>query len=77
MFVLTLVYFVLSYVSEFLLFCKEAIFMSARFFITTYVSYGTLGLAVCLVGMHSAADSKWALTNFSYLSIRVGVSDIS
>ena len=32
--------------------------MSARFFLTANVSHGTLGLALCLVGMHSAAASK-------------------
>ena len=61
----------------FLLLHLEAIFTSACFFLTAHVSHGTLGLALCLVGMHSAAASKWALTKFSYLSIRVGVSDIS
>ena len=36
-----------------------------------------LGLALCLVGMHSAAASKWALTIFSYSSFGVCVSDFS
>ena len=34
--------------------------------LTANVSHGTIGLALCLVGMHSAAASKWALTKFSY-----------
>ena len=49
--------------------------MSAHFFLTTKVSHGTLGLALCLVAMPFAASSKWALIKFSYLSFRVGVSD--
>ena len=53
----------------------EVIFTSACFFLTSNVSHGTLGLALCLVGMHSAAASKWALTKFSYSSFKVGVSD--
>ena len=61
----------------FLLLHLEAVFTSARFFLTTNVSHGTLGLALCLIGMHSAAASKWALTKFSHLSFGVGVSDIS
>ena len=55
----------------------EVVFISVRFFLTANVSYGTLGLAFCLVDMHSAATSKWALTEFSYSSFRVGVSDFS
>ena len=55
----------------------EATFTSARFFLTTNVTYGTLSLALCLVDMHSAATYKWALTKFSYPSFIVGVSDIS
>ena len=39
--------------------------MSACFFLTANVSYGNLGLALCLVDMHSAATSKWGLTKFS------------
>ena len=61
----------------FLLFLREAIFTSARFFRTANVSHGTLGLDLCLVGMHSATASKLALTKFSYLSFAVSVSDIS
>ena len=61
----------------FFLLHKEAVFMSVRFFLTTKVSHEILGLALFLVGMHSAVVSKWALTEFSYLSIRVGVSDNS
>ena len=55
----------------------EAFFTSACFFLTANVSHGALGLALCLIGMHSAAASKWALTKFSYSSFGVGVSDIS
>ena len=57
----------------FLLLHLEAVFTSARFFLTTNVSYGTLGLAFCLVGMHSAAAFKWAMTKFSYLSFGVDI----
>ena len=31
----------------------EAVFTSVRFFLTANVSHGTLGLALCLVGIHS------------------------
>ena len=55
----------------------EAVFTSAHFLLTANVSYETLGLALCLVGMHSAAASKWALTKFSYLSFGVCVSVFS
>ena len=61
----------------FLLLYREPIFTSAWFFLTAKVSNETLGLALCLVGVHSAATSKWALTEFSYSSFGVGVSDIS
>ena len=40
------------------------------------ISRLTRGLAVCLVGMHSAAASMWASTKFSYSSFGIGVSDI-
>ena len=60
----------------FLLLHLEAVFMSARFFLTASVSHWTLGFALCLVGMHSAAAaSKWVLTKFSYSSFGVCVSD--
>ena len=36
----------------------EAIFTSVRFFLTINVSHWILYLALCLVGMHSAAASK-------------------
>ena len=52
----------------FLLLHLDAVFTSAPFF---------LGLDLCLVSMHSAAVSKWALTKFSYSSFGVGVSNIS
>ena len=55
----------------------ETVFTSARFFLIANVSYKTLGLALCLVGMHSAAASKRALTKFLYSSFGVGVSGIS
>ena len=41
----------------FLLLHLEAVFMSACFFLTVNNSHGTLGLALCLIGMHSAATS--------------------
>ena len=49
--------------------------MSVHFFLTTNVSHGTLGLALCLVGMHSAAAFKWVLMKFSYSSFRVCIFD--
>ena len=55
----------------------EAVFTSARFFLITNFSHGTLDLALYLVGMHSAAASKWALTKFSYSSFEVCVSILS
>ena len=61
----------------FLLLHWEAAFTSVRFFLTATVSHGTLVLALCLVGMHSAAAFMWVLTKFSYSSFGVGVSDIS
>ena len=51
----------------FLLLHLEAVFTSACFFLTSNVSYGTLGLSLCLVGMHSAAASKWTLMKFSFV----------
>ena len=69
--------FWVSILVRFHLMRREAIFTSARFFLTANVSHGTLGLALYLVGMHSATASKWALTKFSYSSFEVGVSDIS
>ena len=55
----------------------EAVFTSVRFFLMANVSHGTLSLALCLVGMHSAAASKWALRKFSYSSFGVRVSVFS
>ena len=55
----------------------EAVFTSAHFFLIAYVSHGTLSLSLCLVSMHSAAASKWALTKFSYSSFGIFVSDFS
>ena len=34
-------------------------------------------MSLCLVGMHSAAASRWGLTKFSYSSFGLCVSDIS
>ena len=61
----------------FLLLHRDTVFTFARFFLTANVSFWTLGLALCLVGMHSALASMWALTKFSYSSFRIRVSDIS
>ena len=61
----------------FLLLCEEGIFMSTHFFLTINVSHRSLSLALCLVGMHSAAASKQAFTKSSYSSFPVSVSDIS
>ena len=36
-----------------------------------------LGLALCLVGMHSTVTSLWALMKFSYWSFEVVVSGVS
>ena len=62
---------------SFFLLRLEAVFTSAHFFLTANVSHGTLGLVLCLVGIHSAAASKWALTKFSYSSFGEGVSVFS
>ena len=43
---------------RFLLLHLEVVFTSACFFLTAKVSHETVGLALCLVGMHSAAASK-------------------
>ena len=61
----------------FLLLHLEKVFPSAHSFLTANVSHGTLGLSLRLVGMHSAAASKWALVKFSYSSFGVCVSDFS
>ena len=61
----------------FLLLHLEAVFTSSRFVLTANISHGTLGLDLCLVGMHSAATSRWAWTKFSYSSFGVCVSDFS
>ena len=42
----------------------EAVFTPACFFLIANVSHGTLCLTLCLVGMHFAAASEWALTKF-------------
>ena len=47
------------------------------FLLTAKVSHGTLGLALCLVGMHSAAAPEWSSTKFSYSSFGVWVSEFS
>ena len=59
----------------FLLLHFEAVFTSARFVLSTNVTHGTLSLTLCLVGMHSAAASRRALTKFLYSSFGVCVSD--
>ena len=61
----------------FLLLHQDVVFTLSHFFLTANVSQRTLCFALCLVGMHSAATSMWALTKFSYLSFRISVSDIS
>ena len=55
----------------FLLLHLETVFTSERFVLSDNVSHGTLCLALCLVGMHSAAASQWVLTKFSYSSVGV------
>ena len=55
----------------FLLLHLEAVFTSAHFFLTANVYHGTLGLALCLVGMHSAAASKWTLIKIFIFVIRI------
>ena len=55
----------------------EAVFTPSCFFLTANVSHETLGLALYLVGMYSAAASKRALTKFLYSSFGVWVSDFS
>ena len=59
---------------RFFLLHLEAVFTSARFSVSDSVSYRTLDLVLCLVGMHSAAASKWVLMKFSYSSFGVCVS---
>ena len=61
----------------FLLLHLKAVFTFAYFFLAADVSHGTLVLALCLVGMHSAAAYKWAVTKFSYSSFGVCVSVFS
>ena len=61
----------------FLLLHRKVVFTSAQFFLTADVYHGTLGLSLCLVGIHSTTASKWALTKFSYSSFKVHVSNIS
>ena len=60
----------------FLLLHLEAVFTSIHFFLTANVSHGTLGLALCLVGMHSNAACKWLLSMFVYSLFGAGISDI-
>ena len=62
---------------EFFLLHLAAVFKSDCFFLTTNISHGTLGLALYLVGMLSAAASKWAPTKFSYSSLEICVSVFS
>ena len=58
LFILCLLKFLGIVIGWVLLLFLEAVFMSARLFLTAYVSHGALGLALCLVAMHSAAISK-------------------
>ena len=55
----------------------DAVFTLTRFYLTVNFSYEILCLTLSLVSMHSAANSMWTLTKFSYSSFRVSVSDIS
>ena len=52
-------------------------FIAISFFLTATDSYKTLHLALGLVGMHSTGVSIWAVTEFSYLSFEVCLSDVS
>ena len=51
--------------------------MSAHISLIANVSHGTLDLVLCLVGMYSAAASKWVLMKFSYSPFGVCVSVFS
>ena len=44
----------------------EAVFMFARFSLTSNVSHGTLDLVLSLVGIHFVAASRCVLTKFLY-----------
>ena len=55
----------------------EVVSTSVCFCLTANVSHGILDLVLCLVGMYSAAASKWALTKLSYSSIGVCFSIFS
>ena len=55
---------------------RDEVFTSASFF-NRYCLILYHIFSSCLDDMHSAVASKWALTNFSYSSFRVIVSDIS
>ena len=52
-------------------------YTSVHFSLTSNVSHGTLGLGFCLVGLYSAAASKWSLKKFSYSSFGVCASVFS
>ena len=54
----------------------KAVFMSERISLTANVSHGTLDFVLCLIGMNSAAASKWT-TKFSYSSFGLCVSVFS
>ena len=62
---------------RFFLLHLEAVSTFACFFLTANVSHGILDLVLCLVGMNSAAASKWALTKFLYFSFGGRVSVFS
>ena len=55
----------------------EAVFTTARFYLTANVSHETLHLVLCFVGMYFAAASRWTWTKFSYSSFGVRVSVFS
>ena len=57
---------------------NKVLFVSYLVFsFTSSESHGTLHLTLCLVGMHSAAASMWAVTKFTYSSFGVCLSNIS
>ena len=55
----------------FILLHRDAVFLSARLFLTANISHWTLILALSLVGKHSAAASMWALMKFLYSLFKV------
>ena len=59
---------------EFLLLHWKVVFTSARFFLTADVFHGILGLALCFVGMYSAAYV--GIDEVLIFVIAISVSDI-